>query len=106
MVSRLPDTGALFIVDKVGDVIADTASYPFAVNVSDREWFSTLRDEKEEIHVGRALKGRSVHSLFFPFARSIRGPDGTFIGAAQVGIEATYIAYLFRDLARFIREAA
>jgi two-component sensor histidine kinase len=98
MASRLPETGALFVVDKVGDVIADTASYPFAVNVSDREWFSILRDGKEEVYVGRALKGRSVHSLFFPVARSIRGLDGTFIGAAQVGIAVTYIAHLFRDL--------
>ena len=41
--------------------------------MSDREWFRTLRDGKEEVHVGRALKGRSVHSIFFPVARSIRG---------------------------------
>jgi two-component sensor histidine kinase len=39
-----------------------------------------------------------VHNLFFPVARSIRGADGTFIGAVQVGVEVTYIASLFRNL--------
>ena len=75
MASRLPDTAAIFIFDKVGDVITDTPSYPFAVNVSDREWFRILRDGKEDVHVGRALKGRSVHSLFFPArAREVADP--------------------------------
>ena len=46
----------------------------------------------EDFYIGRALKGRSVHSLFFPIARSIRSRDGTLIGAAQVGVEASYIA--------------
>ena len=35
--SRLPETGAVFIVDKAGDVIAATASSP-GVNVSVRAW--------------------------------------------------------------------
>jgi len=98
MASRLPETGAVFIADKAGDVVASTASYAFPVNVSDREWFGLLQDGKAELYVGRALKGRTIHGLFFPVARAIRGPGGTFLGAAQVGIEVTYIAYLFGRL--------
>lgn len=98
MASRLPKTGAVFIADKIGHVIADTESYPSPVTVSDREWFQILRDGKAEFHVGRALKGRTVHNFFFPVARSIRATDGSFMGAAQVGVEVTYIAHLLRDL--------
>ena len=98
MASRLPETGAIFIADKTGDVVASSIPQAFPVNVRDREWFSILRDGKADLYIGRALRGRSVHSLFFPVARAIRGQDGTFIGAAQVGVEVTYIAYLFRRL--------
>ena len=97
--SRLPETGVVFIADKSGNVVAATESYPLPVSVSDREWFRILRDGTAEFHVGRALKGRTVHNLFFPVARAIRAADGLFIGAAQVGVEVTYIANLFRDLA-------
>jgi hypothetical protein len=90
--SRLPETGVVFIADKNGNVLAATESYPLPVSVSDREWFRILRDGTAEFHVGRALKGRTVHNLFFPIARSIRATNGTFIGAAQVGVEVTYIA--------------
>ncbi|HEU0059625.1 MAG TPA: HWE histidine kinase domain-containing protein [Hyphomicrobiaceae bacterium] len=95
---RLPETAAVFIADRVGNVVAATQAYASPVSVSDREWFQILRDGKAEFHVGRALKGRTVHNLFFPVARSIRTRDGTFVGAAQVGVEVTYIAHLFRDL--------
>jgi len=95
---RLPETAALFIVDKAGYVIAGTAPYPSQTNVSDREWFRNLQTGMPEVFVGRALKGRSVHHLFFPVARAIRGADGTFLGAVQVGVEMTYIASLFRNL--------
>jgi len=98
MAGRLPDTGAVFIVGKTGDVVASTASNTSPVNLSDREWFSILRDGKAELYVGRALKGRTVHNLFFPVARSIREPNGAFIGAVQVGVEVTYIAHLFRNI--------
>ena len=97
--SRLPETGVVFIADKSGNVVAATESYPLPVSVSDREWFRILREGTAEFHVGRALKGRTVHNLFFPVARAIRAADGLFIGAAQVGVEVTYIANLFRDLA-------
>jgi two-component sensor histidine kinase len=96
--SRLPETGVVFIADQVGNVVAATEAYALPVSVSDREWFQILRDGKAQFHVGRALKGRTVHNLFFPVARSIQTLDGTFVGAAQVGVEVTYIAHLFRDL--------
>jgi two-component sensor histidine kinase len=96
--SRLPETGVVFVADQTGDVVAATQTYPQPVSVSDREWFKILRDGAAEFHVGRALRGRTVHNLFFPVARAIRGADGAFLGAAQVGVEVTYIAHLFRDL--------
>ena len=76
------------------------------MNVSDREWFRSLQDEKVEPqvgqafrnfpYVGRAIRGDTVGNLFFPVARAIRGLDGAFVGAVQVGVEVGYLADLFR----------
>ena len=96
---RLPDTGEVFVVDQAGTLIAATPTYPApAANIGDREWFQPLMEGHEELHIGRALKGRSVDHPFFPVARAIRGPDGAFQGAVQVGVEVSYLAQLLRDL--------
>ncbi len=97
--ARLPETGEIFIVDSAGRQVAATPVYPAPnTDVSDREWFRQLKDGNEAFHIGRALKGRSVHDLFFPVARAIRGGNGSFIGAVQVGVGVNYIAELLRDL--------
>jgi hypothetical protein len=114
---RLPETGAVFIADRTGTVVANAPTLratanvsesdnvganavplKTTVNVSDREWFRFLKEEKADLVVGRALKGRTLHGIFFPVARAIRASDGTFLGAVQVGIEATYFAHFFRSL--------
>ena len=96
--SRLPETGAVFIADRAGNVVAGTASFAPLANVGDRSWFKAMQDGKTEVYVGRALKGRAIHTYFFPVARPIRGPNHDFLGAAQVGVEVTYFAQLFRSL--------
>src|ERR1044072_2660342 len=96
---RLPNTGAVFIFDEAGDNIAASSSNPpLGGNFNDREWLRQLRDGEEAPYIGRVLKGRSIHNLFFPVARAVRGPDGKFIAAVQVGVEVTDIAELFGKL--------
>jgi two-component sensor histidine kinase len=102
---RLPGTGAINVVDSAGDVVAAVPSQRTPTNVSEREWFRSLKDEKVEPlvdpafpYVGRALRGDTAGNLFFPVARAIRGPDGAFVGAVQVGIEVAYFADIFDAL--------
>ena len=95
---RLPETGAIFVLNKAGDIVAAVPSLRFSINVSDREWFRSLKDGKAEPHIGRIVEGQTEHDLFFPLARAIRGEDGAFIGAVQVGIGVPYFAHLFRSL--------
>lgn len=96
---RLPKTGAVFIFDQAGDNIAASSSNPPpGGNFNDREWLRQLRNGDEAPYIGRVLKGRTIHNLFFPVARSVRGPDGAFIAAVQVGVEVTDIAELFGKL--------
>jgi C4-dicarboxylate-specific signal transduction histidine kinase len=96
---RLPTTGAVFIFDQAGDNIAASSSNPPpGGNFNDREWLRQLREGGEAPYIGRALKGRSIHNLFFPVARPIRDSDGKVIAAVQAGVEVTDIAELFGKL--------
>ena len=88
---RLPESAELLVADKYGTVTAAVPSLSSTINVRHREWFSTLKEHKAELAVGRAVRGRGFHDLIFAVARSIRGPDGTFLGAVQVGAEMTYL---------------
>ena len=105
---RLPRTGAIYVADSTGKVVAAVPSLRTPTNVSDREWFRSLKDEKVEPlvgqafrsspYVGRVLRGDTANNLFFPVARAIRGLDGTFVGAVQVGVEVAYLADLLRGV--------
>jgi two-component sensor histidine kinase len=99
VVRRLPKTGAIFVVNNAGEVVSAVPSLRSSINVSDREWFKSLKDGNAEPHIGRIAKEQGKHDdLFFPLARAIRGADGAFIGAVQVGIGVPYFAHLFRSL--------
>jgi hypothetical protein len=77
------------------------------INVGDREWFRSLKDERVDPqgrafrkfpYVGRPQSGDTPRNLFFPVARSIRGLDGAFVGAVQAGVEVAYFAHVFEAL--------
>jgi hypothetical protein len=106
-VRRLPGTGAIYIVDDGGNVVAAVPPLSNPINVGDREWFKTLKDERVEPrgpafrrspYVGLPVRGDTGGKLFFPVARSIRGFDGTFLGAVQAGGEVAYFSRAFEAL--------
>src|SRR5215510_5174601 len=106
-VRRLPGTGAIYIVDNGGNVVAAVPPLSNPINVGDREWFRSLKDEKVEPrgpavrkfpYVGLPVRGDTGGKLFFPVARSIRGFDGAFLGAVQVGVEVAYFSHVFEAL--------
>jgi PAS domain S-box-containing protein len=96
---HLPNGSTISVHDEAGNHVPTTmaASAP-AHSVADREWFKKIKAGNSELQVGRAIKGRSADRLFFPVSRAILGPDGTFKGAVQVGVEVGYLAELMHDL--------
>jgi len=106
-VRRLPGTGAIYIVDDGGNIVVAVPPLRNPINVGEREWFRSLKDERVEPqgralrrspYVGRLLRGDTAGNLFFPVARSIRATDGTFLGAVQAGVEVAYFAQIFQAL--------
>src|SRR5262249_22065463 len=97
--NNLPESGALLIFNNAGDAVAAALLVlPAPLHVSDREWFRAVQDETVGIYVGRALKGRVFHDLLFPIAGSIRGPEGSFMGAVAIRLGTGFLAHLFRSL--------
>jgi len=97
--NSLPETGALLIFDKAGDAVAAAPLVlPARLNVGDREWFRAMQDERVGFYVGRAQKSRVSGDLIFPTAGSIRGPEGSFMGAVAVRLEMGFLAHLFHSL--------
>src|SRR5262249_3777374 len=97
--NNLPETGALLIFDKAGDAVAAApVVLPAPLHVGDSEWFRAVQDETTGIYVGRALKSWASHDLLFPIAGSIRGPEGSFMGAVAIQLGMGFLAHLFRSL--------
>jgi two-component sensor histidine kinase len=97
--NSLPETGALLIFDKAGDAVAAAPLVlPASLHVGDREWFRAVQDETVGIYVGRALKSQAFHDLVFPIAGSIRGPEGSFMGAVDIQLGMGFLEHLFRSL--------
>src|SRR5262249_26993873 len=97
--NNLPESGALLIFNNAGDAVAGAPLVvPAPLHVGDREWFRAVQDETVGIYVGRAMKGRAFHDLVFPIAGSIRGPEGSFMGAVDIQLGMSFLAHLFRSL--------
>ena len=97
--NSLPETGSLLIFDKAGDAVAAVPLIlPAPHHVGEREWFRAVQDETVGIYVGRAQKSRTFHDLVFPIAGSIRGPEGSFMGAVDIQLGMGFLAHLFRSL--------
>jgi len=93
----LPDTGVIVLANNDGNIIAAVPALQSPLNVSDREWFRSLKAGGAEPQVDRARDG-SPEALFIPVARSIRGPDKAFVGAVQAGIAKSHFANVFQSL--------
>jgi two-component sensor histidine kinase len=92
---RLPGIGAIYVSDSAGNIVVSVPSRQTPINLSSRQWFRSLQNEKVEPQVGHPVE---VGNLFFPVARSIRGPGGIFLGAVEVGVDVAYFAQVFRAL--------
>ena len=93
----LPDTGVIVLANKDGNIVAAMPSLQSPLNVSDREWFRSLKAGGAEPQVSRA-RDSTPEARFVPVARSIRGPDKAFVGAVQASIARSHFANIFQSL--------
>ena len=87
--TRLRHLNNFMIIDRDGRSLFEAISFPArTLDVSDREYFQTLRDEPNVgLVVGKPIIGRLTGKLLLPVARRIDNPDGSFAGVIQAILE-------------------
>jgi two-component sensor histidine kinase len=93
----LPETGTIVLSNTGGNIVAAVPPLQSPLDVSEREWFRSLKAGGAEPHVSGA-RDATPEAPFFPLARSIRGPDNAFLGAVQAGIARSHFANIFQSL--------
>jgi diguanylate cyclase (GGDEF)-like protein len=76
------------VANENGDVVASARGQRVVnLNVSDREYFTRLRDDREEgLYVSRPLRSKTTGAWTMVFARRIETPGGRFLGIAYTEV--------------------
>jgi diguanylate cyclase (GGDEF)-like protein len=96
-----PYKGDILLLDKRGDVVADSASIePRKGNYADREYFqSHVQDPSLGMMISRPFRSRS-HAQDWRISFSYRLSDdrGEFMGVAEAAMRLNYFSQLFKSL--------
>jgi len=96
-----PYKGDILLLDKRGDVIADSASIePRKGNYADREYFqSHLQDPKPGMMISRPFRSRSIAQDWrISFSYRLSDEQGDFLGVAEAAMRLSYFSQLFKSL--------
>ncbi|WP_434581288.1 GGDEF domain-containing protein [Pseudomonas sp. Z5-35] len=96
-----PYKGDILVLDKRGDVIADSASVePRRGNYADREYFqSHLPDPNPGMKISRPFRARSQpHDWRISFSYRLSDDRGDFTGVAEAAMRLGYFSQLFKSL--------
>jgi PAS domain S-box-containing protein len=101
LLRQLPQIAAIGLVNPEGVAVASNLTNPFQpINVSDRDYFVTLRDHPEAgTFISRATVGRLTHLLRFSVARRRRTADGHFDGVMVLGMDPSYVSAFYASFA-------
>lgn len=84
--AKLPPGSAIIFVDAAGMVVLRSDEHPAQpVDLSDRDWFRAHLHGAERV-IGAALYSRITNRIIFVYTVALRGDDGSFLGAVNLGI--------------------
>jgi diguanylate cyclase (GGDEF)-like protein len=96
-----PYKGDILLLDKRGDVVADSASVePRKGNYADREYFqSHVQDPDPGMKISRPFRARSSpHDWRISFSYRLNDDRGEFMGVAEAAMRLGYFSQLFKSL--------
>ncbi len=96
-----PYKGDILLLDKRGDVIADSASVePRKGNYAEREYFqSHLQDPSPSMMISPPFRARSEpHDWRISFSYRLDDDRGEFMGVAEAAMRLSYFSQLFKSL--------
>ena len=100
-IAGLPQVDALIAVDTDGTVVNFSRFWPIpTVNVADRDYFKTLKDESSPVSfVARPVHNRSNNSWNIYIVRKFVSADGAMLGLIAGAINLTYLERLYGAVA-------
>ncbi len=96
-----PYKGDILLLDKQGDVLADSASVvPRQGNFADREYFRAHIDNPDPgMMISPPFRARNAdHDWRISFSRRLSDEQGQFIGVAEAAMRLSYFNELFKNL--------
>ncbi|MBT2338821.1 MULTISPECIES: sensor domain-containing diguanylate cyclase [Pseudomonas] len=96
-----PYKGDILLLDKRGDVIADSASItPRKGNYADREYFRAhLENPSLDMMISRPFRSRSIAQDWrISFSYRLNDEQGEFMGVAEAAMRLNYFSQLFKSL--------
>jgi len=97
-VRDVPQIGTFWLIDPDGRVLYTTqpGAEP-GIDVSDREYFSALRDGGD-LHIGQLTQGRINHNWFFSLGKRLIDRNGRFQGVLVASMRTDYFTSLYDRL--------
>lgn len=99
--TTVPYKGDILLLDKRGDVIADSASVePRKGNYADREYFqSHVQNPTPDMMISRPFRSRSATKDWrISFSYRLSDDQGEFMGVAEAAMRLNYFSQLFKSL--------
>lgn len=96
---NLPEAHAIALFDADGAALLRTTGLPTTFSVKDRPSFQHLRDHADSgllIREPALSRGQGRMTIFM--ARRINGPDGGFLGVAEVAIDIDYLLGFYKAI--------
>jgi two-component system NtrC family sensor kinase len=99
LIQGLPQVQSFLVVGADGHPLAATDRYPVAraVDFSDRDYFTTLRDSDAGIYVSKVQVSRMNGKVFFGLGRR-RDEAGRFAGVVDIAVAPAYFAHFYQTL--------
>ena len=86
----------LAVLNREGHIVLSVSEVRSA-DMSDREYFTTLRDSgSQDFYVGKPIRSRSTGNWIIPVSRRIVGPTGEFAGVVACGVDPAYFIDFYR----------
>jgi diguanylate cyclase (GGDEF)-like protein/PAS domain S-box-containing protein len=97
--AQLPRLRGLAVLDQHGRVVASSKPASLGDNRSDRGYFRHhVENPGRAPHLGAPVQARTDQRWVVTLSRRIAGPDGRFLGVANLAIDAVVFASFYRDV--------
>lgn len=97
---RFPEIQNILLIDRIGHLLVSSAVYPVPsdVDLSSRDYFKAVVDERAGLYVGRLQQGYLLGRAFFGIGRPWHSSDGMLRGVIAVAIAPAFFEEFYRVL--------